>query len=1140
MAEALVAFGVAASIAQFASMAIDLSRQIHDFINSVDEAPSVLRDITIQLPLLAKICQTFEFDDSEPESESLSLVLTGCLDHIQEFSGLTRKLSPTASDSKLKRAWKATTHALHYEKKFSAFQKTLESFKSTLELYCSHEDRMLRRRPSVNAPIVILPPLSPSVVRYTLRRLINQRFNEFAESYPGARVVVLHGMGGQGKTRLALDFAHEAVGGCSFSHIIWMDATSKKTLARSYEDVADRLANSKTAFTDAESRIKFVKDKLSGNPWLLIFDNLDHPQELGPIHEFLPPGNGSIVITSRHRDTLRYGKHVSLSQMDESEALELLLRGTRHKLGFPGVREEALKIIQKLGNLPLAIDQASAYIQTQELPLELFLKHYEQMKKKVLSQKHVDWTYVKKLDGDKNSGTSFGVLTTWEMSFQQIDNNGNRRETVEHLLTLAAFLGNADVRERLFEVYHAHSASPNVWYRPFIKGQRWDSAVFREAIAELSRLSLVESRSTKHRECCLALHPMIRDWLQLRISQPLRARFVHEATLIVANFIDKSSSDGVHAIYRDLLEHQDACCAHDLTEHQNPGKIGFGDLRDAALTFTTFYALHGRCREAVRPMENVLENDRKEWGLDHPTTLVSLRKLADVYAQNGRYPDAQNLLTSAVALFTTSSKGPDIEVLRLSASLGDIHKYQDQLEEAERFYETALQGFESNYSAYQTDMLLCIENLAEVKRYLNKIPESASLYARVKLVHEERGANHSGDSPDMLRVLGRLADLYRSQGHYGPAEEVYSRVYNGYMLQFGADHPSTSVIRVNLAIACRNQGKFIEAERYFEQAIVSLSRIRGPDHLDTLRAIMNKAKCVEKQGHYGAAEVMYRVVLTGRKLKLGYVHYTLNAADRLAWMLWKQDKREAAEALAVEIMVMAEKATEEDLKAARTIVPYPALETLFRESTARNSKKYTPDHVDVLEASESLSEVLIAHGKYKEGHELREKIAKAEAKEKLKREQARGAGPNVSTLFSLSNSMLSQQPSREVVRESEQVQLVMAMELPNLTPTLSSAPSLVDYMSMEYRGESRDQPPPAYDQLELRTTGDQNPTAAGKVPTQALRVIVQQLGLDKPAGLLLVILLMVSMGWQCLHFLQRTRSGSLSGGEIPNSGAAEL
>ena len=1160
-AEALVVLGVAASVAQFIEFANELTKQVHDFVTTIDETPAVLRDITVQLPLLVNICESFDsVDENDPSSETLCTVLTHCLNKLKDFSSLTRKLSPTAQDSKAKRAWKAVKHAFHYENKVSEFQKTLESFKGTLILYCSNEIRNAKLRPSVEDPVVKLPQWCATVTRWSSLKAVDREIDAFADTHVGPRIVTIQGMGGQGKTRLALDYAYRQQGARKFSHIHWLDASSQEALIRSYEDVADHLAKGRKVFTDSESQVKFVKEKLAGCPWLLVLDNLDTPKDFPSLSKVLPPGNGLVLVTSRHEDTRFYGRTVRLKKMEEGEAMELLLRNTSYNASSKKVRDEAIKIIDKLGGLPLALDQASAYISAQSLPLELFLPHYEKMKHIVVNQKRLDWDYFAKLSLENNKDNSMGILATWELSFQQISIEGQRRECVEHFLTIAAFLGNATIHERLFRTYHAHRKHELAWCRIFTKGHSWDSMAFRSVMAELSRLSLLQLQNSGT-ECEISLHPLIRDWLQMRRTVNDRIKIIAETTMIVATFINHTSPDGLQSAYRHILEHQDACCFHDLAHHEHPGRLGFGELRDSAVAFTRFYNLHGRNREAQRPMENVVRHDRDIHGYDHSVTLVSVRGLADVYLQSARYDEAETLLSSAASVNGETRKIDDIENLRLLASLGDLHKLRDRKEEAEIFYEKAIERFRAHPDAHEDDSLLCLEKLAEVKRFMNKIPDCTKIYAQVKMAYEKRVSGANIDSPELSRVLGKLGDLFRSQGQYELAEQTYARVYRAYQYHYGKDHPHTALICTNLAIACRNQEKFLQAERYFDEAIVSFQRVRGEDHPETLRGIMNKAVCMDKQADYAKAELHYRIVLKGRREKLGYTHYTLRTTERLTWMLWKQGKAQQAEDLATEIVVLAKQATIEDLRLRGETLSYPGLDNLYRNSMVRHLEKYRWDHVDCVETYECLSDLCHAHGQYDEEHALKEKIVRARAAEHHEREKARRASDDIRDMFQLATptAQVIEQPlqiingaSTDPEKQQLAVTAAAAGYATGVGGATTASSSSFDQLLMlpsyprERRRSSAETlpPPPSYEDVgplekddgDFTTTTTTVPGAPDRLATKSksrrgfVSALAQEWGLNTPAGIVLAFFVVFSMGWQCAGLVQQRRQAAFGGG----------
>lgn len=176
-------------------------------------------------------------------------------------------------------------------------------------------------------------------------------------------------MGGQGKSRLALDYGRQISLESDSVLVLWLDAMTRQSMTRSFEDIADRWNGRKRRFADAESRLKYVNEVLADRKWLLIFDNYDHPDLFSDICNFIPPGDGSVLITSRHADAGLLGKVVQISGMDEGEGLELLRRRTEQNLDEPLNRAAATKVLQALGFLPLAVDQAGAYIRQQRLPI---------------------------------------------------------------------------------------------------------------------------------------------------------------------------------------------------------------------------------------------------------------------------------------------------------------------------------------------------------------------------------------------------------------------------------------------------------------------------------------------------------------------------------------------------------------------------------------------------------------------------------------------------------------------------------------------------------------------------------------------------------------------------------------------------
>jgi hypothetical protein len=290
--------------------------------------------------------------------------------------------------------------------------------------------------------------------------MIKVSFANTAKHTSFPKVVVLLGMGGQGKTQLALRYCQVARASGNFQGVFWIDASSPNTVSRGYEAIAAKICAGQV-FDGVESKIAFVRDTLSRwrSPWLMVFDNYDQPDEFRDITAHFPlGGTGAVLFTSRHADSERLGVTIRVTQMTEDEGLKLLLE--QSKLGANDSNAiEGRKIIQKLSHLPLAIDQAGAYISARKLPLWLFATHYDERKEVVLKHTPSLWKYRRKPGKDKDE-MLLSVFTTWELSFQQIGKNEDERTMIGHFLTLSAFFDTTNVGESLFRLYLTSTGTP--------------------------------------------------------------------------------------------------------------------------------------------------------------------------------------------------------------------------------------------------------------------------------------------------------------------------------------------------------------------------------------------------------------------------------------------------------------------------------------------------------------------------------------------------------------------------------------------------------------------------------------------------------------------------------------------------------
>ncbi|KIL65149.1 hypothetical protein M378DRAFT_38361, partial [Amanita muscaria Koide BX008] len=331
---------------------------------------------------------------------------------------------------------------------------------------------------------------------------------------------LLYGMGGIGKTQICLKFI-EQYGKKWFSDIFWIDASSEHTIDLCLRQIAQKYKVDATP--SAESALEWISDR---NDWLMVFDNAGGGYKV--VEKFIPSGNGgSILITSRDRNLARItsGSCLEVTEMGEDEAIVLLLKSAAVDHNSGNVALVAKKLVAILGCIPLAIDQAGAYVQSCGCELDYYLELFMKHRAKLMQDKEFRGASLYK----------YSTYGTWEISIEEIKcrtEGKNRAESLaaESALTLHnifAFLHHDNISEEIFK-----NAAQNFMER---KGEitnglpqsislldsntlflnddgHWDALQFQAGIKVLLSFSLIRKEGTVY-----SVHPLIQTWSRDRM-----------------------------------------------------------------------------------------------------------------------------------------------------------------------------------------------------------------------------------------------------------------------------------------------------------------------------------------------------------------------------------------------------------------------------------------------------------------------------------------------------------------------------------------------------------------------------------------------------------------------------------------------
>jgi tetratricopeptide (TPR) repeat protein len=437
--------------------------------------------------------------------------------------------------------------------------------------------------------------------------------------------------------------------------------------------------------------------------------------------------------------------------MSDEEALQLLLKRSQAKSTNTNMQEGG-NIVKRLGYHALAIDQAGAYILARGLDLDLYITHYSERREKVLNEVPELWDYRRRLKTDSEVETKLTVFTTWELSIELITGSPTTRNDKVHLLTVAAFLDSKEVSDDLFRCY----GSKNIdWLVSCATYSVWDKYKAQDILKELQNLSLLQNLHFGNNETTFSLHPLIQDWVKLRVNPDARRAFSLEATLVLSTFLEiQSIHDMTLSTKQALLSHLEAVLRSENEHTFLKDSLEEAKLLDAAFNFGVFLYSQGRYNLSKQMHQHAFEGRIKVLGKEHPDTLMSMNDLASLLESQGKY------------------------------------------DEAEPIYRQTLQLSEKVLGKEHPGTLTSINNLAFLLESQGKYDEAEPIYRQtLQLTQKVLGKEH----PDTLISMNNLASLLVSQGKYDEAEPIYRQTLELSEKVLGKEHPDTLISMNNLA-----------------------------------------------------------------------------------------------------------------------------------------------------------------------------------------------------------------------------------------------------------------------------------------------------------------------------------------------------
>src|SRR6266496_3723256 len=491
---------------------------------------------------------------------------------------------------------------------------------------------------------------------FTGREDVLQQLHEYFTQAKTAALTqppAITGLGGIGKTQVAVEYAYRYKD--EYHDIFWVNATSRETLIEGFVTIARLLALSAKDEHDQTIIVAAVQQWLTKHSdWLLIMDNADDSRLAT---EFFPTGEtGHILFTTREQAWGAVARNFTVEKMDETEGVLFLLRRANILTSPDAPLSEASSaqqttaaaIVKAMDGLPLALDQAGAYIEETPSTLDAYLKAYQHRQTELLHERGKDQQYQHE-----------AVATTWSLNFEQVE---QLNPIAADLLRFLAFLAPDAIPEEMI-VTGAGELGPQ------LQVLSTDETLLDQPMKVLSRFSLVQRDMDRH---LLFIHRLVQAVLKANMTHETqrdtdkRFLFIHHLVQAVLRATDtrkiqrkwaERTVRAVNLAFPDVTDVElwpqcERVLPHALTCADLINDYTLKLPEAARLLNQTGYYLNDHAQyERAKPLyERALVIYEQVLGPNHPDTASSLNNLAALYKNQGDYEQAKPLYERALAI----------------------------------------------------------------------------------------------------------------------------------------------------------------------------------------------------------------------------------------------------------------------------------------------------------------------------------------------------------------------------------------------------------------------------------------------------------------------------------------------------------